>query len=749
MPQAAAAARQLTLCTQLYQAALACREQCEKLVPASFNAALLEGLQHLMLCAVQQQEEQLQGVRACLEAALQLLSRVGSLGPIEAFFVADELLAHYQNRVEVTHSLLSRLGGETCHCTARQAAAAQQQAAGGGACSCSKCQLEVPDQQQHIVSSFRLQAAKLCPMLVQTCPAEQLQQLFDTVRQGLVLVNGHSFLISQEWQAEVSAMLARAEQLKVVLAHKQAHHLALLASVLQHLHQQEVQAYDQPVGATSTSSPNRRPHSGMSAVQHGVGQSLGGGAQQQAAQQQVVTAGGLAAVMQQQQQQQAAAILQNDFQSMCLNTTACLDDDNSDDEFFMPVAPLEASASGSPDGSPGTAAAAAAAATLPALPFHTATAAQAGSSGLTSDGDSLARTPSSGCSSLLEYVHNSMATPRAVAAVTGADSPTAAAMQHMQSLHSVEQQLMSIAGSAEVAAVLATALGYEQLPRSQASSTFGGSPSAGGASISFSMPGSFPFMEGSGLSSPGHSRPASVLGRLSSSAVKALEGLAADRASSSSMGGAPARQQQQQRRRWQRPRKASSTLCLQHVQLPPGCCRSIGAVCYVCQHLQRIVLIDVGLDDHDVGDLVDALKVNSSIKHLDLSHNAVQDIGARVLALLLKPCAGTGSSSSSLRTLCLQHNEIGDDGAAALAGGLASSTKLQRLWLQHNAIGEAGASALCRAMRHNMACIDLKLHPGNEVVPPQLAQAAAQLARQNRGALDHMKGLLKLVVVQQ
>lgn len=75
----------------------------------------------------------------------------------------------------------------------------------------------------------------------------------------------------------------------------------------------------------------------------------------------------------------------------------------------------------------------------------------------------------------------------------------------------------------------------------------------------------------------------------------------------------------------------------------------------------------------------------------------------------------------------------GDDGAAALAGGIASSTKLQRLWLQHNVIGEAGASALCRAMRHNTACIDLRLHPGNEGAPAQLAQAAAKLARQNRG----------------
>jgi hypothetical protein len=57
--------------------------------------------------------------------------------------------------------VLRRLGGEACHCTARQgpkqASAVQQQAAGGGACSCSKCQLKLPEQQQHIVSSFRLQ----------------------------------------------------------------------------------------------------------------------------------------------------------------------------------------------------------------------------------------------------------------------------------------------------------------------------------------------------------------------------------------------------------------------------------------------------------------------------------------------------------------------------------------------------------------------------------------------------------------
>lgn len=41
-------------------------------------------------------------------------------------------------------------------------------------------------------------------------------------------------------------MLARAEQLKVLLAHRQAHHISLLAALLQLMHQREVQQFDAP-----------------------------------------------------------------------------------------------------------------------------------------------------------------------------------------------------------------------------------------------------------------------------------------------------------------------------------------------------------------------------------------------------------------------------------------------------------------------------------------------------------------------
>jgi hypothetical protein len=108
------AAAQLQLCRELCAAvALAASQQAHTAlpaaVPASFNAALLEGLQHLMLCAVQLQHAgDLQDVRGALMAALRLVSHVNSLGPIEAFFTAQELRGHYQHAVDAAAALHAR-----------------------------------------------------------------------------------------------------------------------------------------------------------------------------------------------------------------------------------------------------------------------------------------------------------------------------------------------------------------------------------------------------------------------------------------------------------------------------------------------------------------------------------------------------------------------------------------------------------------------------------------------------------------
>lgn len=128
----------------------------------------------------------------------------------------------------------------------------------------------------------------------------------------------------------MSAMLARAEHLKVLLAHRQAHHLSLLASVLQYVHQQEVQEYDLPL-SSSCSSPSKRPQTpAVSLVQHDPGQSISG--PQQVQPQQEVVAGGLVSVLQ-QQQVPAQAALQTEFHSAGGSNGL----DANDDDFFLPV----------------------------------------------------------------------------------------------------------------------------------------------------------------------------------------------------------------------------------------------------------------------------------------------------------------------------------------------------------------------------------------------------------------------------
>jgi hypothetical protein len=128
----------------------------------------------------------------------------------------------------------------------------------------------------------------------------------------------------QDWQAEVTAMLVRAEQLKVLLAHWQAHHLSLLASVLQHLHQQEVREYDMP--RPRSSSPNKRPYA-VSSSQGGNFAVAGAQRQSAAGTCQLVTG------LQLLQQEQTQAALQTEFHSVCLEDEVC----DSDDEFFLPV----------------------------------------------------------------------------------------------------------------------------------------------------------------------------------------------------------------------------------------------------------------------------------------------------------------------------------------------------------------------------------------------------------------------------
>ncbi|KAF9110697.1 hypothetical protein BGX30_007888, partial [Mortierella sp. GBA39] len=100
-------------------------------------------------------------------------------------------------------------------------------------------------------------------------------------------------------------------------------------------------------------------------------------------------------------------------------------------------------------------------------------------------------------------------------------------------------------------------------------------------------------------------------------------------------------------------------------------------------------LFTLNLDDNKIGDngavaLSEALKTNSTMTTLNLRHNRIEDNGAVALSEALK-------TNSTLTTLDLYYNSIGDNGAVALSQALKTNLTLTTLNLGSNGIGENGA----------------------------------------------------------
>ena len=74
--------------------------------------------------------------------------------------------------------------------------------------------------------------------------------------------------------------------------------------------------------------------------------------------------------------------------------------------------------------------------------------------------------------------------------------------------------------------------------------------------------------------------------------------------------------------------------------------------------------------------------------HLDLANNAIGKQGGALLGKLLS------APNCCLHTLCLEGNNLGDDGVIPIANALATNRSLRRLCLRGNEIGSDGCSAL-------------------------------------------------------
>ncbi|KAK3287025.1 hypothetical protein CYMTET_5435 [Cymbomonas tetramitiformis] len=144
--------------------------------------------------------------------------------------------------------------------------------------------------------------------------------------------------------------------------------------------------------------------------------------------------------------------------------------------------------------------------------------------------------------------------------------------------------------------------------------------------------------------------------------------------------------------------------------------------------------------------LADALAFNGSLNTLDLRINDIGDEGAKALAVALTPNA-EGVFNTSLNTLDLTDNRIGTEGAKALAVALTPNaegvfnTSLNTLNLTNNEIGPEGAKALAVALTPNAEGVfngslnTLNLW-GNKIGPEGAKALAAALTPNEEGVFN-------------
>ena len=108
------------------------------------------------------------------------------------------------------------------------------------------------------------------------------------------------------------------------------------------------------------------------------------------------------------------------------------------------------------------------------------------------------------------------------------------------------------------------------------------------------------------------------------------------------------------------------------------------------------------IEESDAGFLSDAMKVNTVLTDLDLSFNYIGDSGAASLSDAMKV-------NTVLTDLDLSFNYIGNSGAASLSHAIKVNAVLTKLYLRGNDIGDSGAASLSDAIKVNAVLTDLDL----------------------------------------
>jgi len=118
-----------------------------------------------------------------------------------------------------------------------------------------------------------------------------------------------------------------------------------------------------------------------------------------------------------------------------------------------------------------------------------------------------------------------------------------------------------------------------------------------------------------------------------------------------------------------------------------------------------IFLESKNINSQQIKHLAEALR-SSSVTTLDIGHNKVGDEGVRYLAASLR-------SSSTLTDLCINGNHVGDEGAQHLAEALRNNFSITTLYIRSNNIGTSGIKYLAQSLQGNVSLTKLDLRDNN------------------------------------
>ncbi|MDB5840668.1 MAG: hypothetical protein JWQ23_2620 [Herminiimonas sp.] len=132
--------------------------------------------------------------------------------------------------------------------------------------------------------------------------------------------------------------------------------------------------------------------------------------------------------------------------------------------------------------------------------------------------------------------------------------------------------------------------------------------------------------------------------------------------------------------------------------------------------VERLVLIWQEIGDEGAIAIASALKVNSALKILDLTGNNIGKEGAKALSSAL-------DKNETLTSLNLSSNKIGATGTSELVPGLKKSTTLLALDLSKNRVGDDGAAEVESLLKenHTLRTLELRENKITEVGATSLA----------------------------